>query len=156
MVHYPEKGDGVGIREGECVGDEDGDGDGEMSDDMERIVAWEVAHIPGLGAYALDSWRIFCRDVLRGLAADFNGGKMSAGGDEETGFEPEWKRVRPRDKELRAFLAWMWLREGWVWNPETGERKRANNRMRRAGRRGGVLVVKEGGTWMVERVLKAA
>jgi len=30
-------------------------------------------------------------------------------------FEPEWMRVVPKDKELRAFLRWKWLKEGWNW-----------------------------------------
>ena len=132
---YPGKGDGVGFGVGEWVGDEDDEID-------EERVGWEIAHLPGLGAYALDSWRIFCRDELRGYNAE----------SAAAGLEPEWRRVRPRDKELRAYLTWMWLKEGWVWNPETGERVRANNRMRRAGRRGGVLVCGEGGKWMIERV----
>ena len=147
-LHYPCKGDGVGIGKGSWVGDEDDEdedeGEGEEDGNGRVIVGWEIAHLPGLGAYALDSWRIFCRDELRG----YNAGT----GPTDAEFEPEWKRVRPRDKELRAYLTWMWLREGWVWNPETGERVRANNRMRRAGRRGGVLVCGEGGKWMIERV----
>jgi len=28
---------------------------------------WEIAHLPGMGAYALDSYRIFHRDELRGI-----------------------------------------------------------------------------------------
>ena len=31
-------------------------------------------------------------------------------------------RVQPDDKELRAYLRWMWMREGWEWDPATGER----------------------------------
>ncbi|KAK5239397.1 hypothetical protein LTR16_011984, partial [Cryomyces antarcticus] len=42
------------------------------------------------------------------------------------GFEPEWKRVVPKDKELRACLRWMWLREGWEWDPLTGNKKVAS------------------------------
>jgi len=44
---------------------------------------------------------------------------MSGLGDS---FEPEWKRVQPSDKELRAFLKWMWLKEGIAWNPDSGEK----------------------------------
>ncbi|KAK3069832.1 hypothetical protein LTR53_011537, partial [Teratosphaeriaceae sp. CCFEE 6253] len=92
--------------------------------------ALEIAHLPGCGAYAYDSWRIFCRDVLRGVAEDYNGkGAARVGGvdngAEEAAFEPEWKRVLPTDKELRATLRWMWLREGWIWEHETGGRRRA-------------------------------
>ena len=32
-------------------------------------------------------------------------------------------RVLPEDKELRACLRWMWMREGWEWDPVTGERE---------------------------------
>lgn len=36
-------------------------------DEEDSRVAWEIGHLPGVGRYALDSWRIFCRDRLRGL-----------------------------------------------------------------------------------------
>ncbi|KAI1202406.1 DNA glycosylase [Nemania serpens] len=77
--------------------------------------AWEIGHMTQ-GPYALDSWRIFCRDVLRGVAADWKGGGR------EGEFQPEWMRVLPRDKELRACLRWMWMREGWLWDPVTGDK----------------------------------
>lgn len=109
-LNYPEKGDGKQWKKDEIV-EEDAD---------DCAGALEIAHIPGCGAYAYDSWRIFCRDVLRGVATDFNG-KNAASPD----FEPEWKRVLPADKELRACLRWMWLKEGWIWNPLTGEKRRA-------------------------------
>ncbi|KAL1635694.1 hypothetical protein SLS58_010132 [Diplodia intermedia] len=109
--NYPTKGVQRDIKPGEILDDAD-----------PRTAAYEIAHLPGCGPYALDSWRIFCRDALRGVALDWNGG---GAGDE--GFEPEWKRVRPGDKELRAFLRWMWLRDGWMWDPETGERNLANS-----------------------------
>jgi methyl-CpG-binding domain protein 4 len=64
---------------------------------------WEIAHIPGIGAYALDSWRIFCRDRLR------------LEGGEEIGVEEEWKRVVPNDKEVRAFCRWKWAKENVRW-----------------------------------------
>ncbi|KAF9640581.1 DNA glycosylase [Lasiodiplodia theobromae] len=105
-VNYPYKGAQKDIKPGEVLNDVD-----------PRVAAYEVAHLPGCGPYALDSWRIFCRDALRGVALDWNGTGV---GDE--GFEPEWKRVKPGDKELKAFLKWMWLREGWAWDPKTGER----------------------------------
>ncbi|KAL1393390.1 hypothetical protein HDK64DRAFT_5718 [Phyllosticta capitalensis] len=91
-----------------------------LADDDPRVSAFEVCHLPFVGDYALDSWRIFCRDKLRGLADGYKGEGA------EPGFEPEWKRVIPKDKELRAFLRWMWLREGWLWDPETGNKKRAS------------------------------
>ncbi|WEW56780.1 hypothetical protein PRK78_002233 [Emydomyces testavorans] len=132
-LHYPNKLDGLDIKPEECIDDED------------PRVAWEIAHLPGIGAYAIDSWRIFCRDVLRGVAADWNGA------DAEDGFLPEWKSVRPKDKELRAFLTWMWLKEGWIWNPETGETTRATKRIRRIARRGG-LVIEKNGNWVLEAI----
>lgn len=48
------------------------------------------------------------------------------GEDAEEGFQPEWMRVLPNDKELRAFLRWMWLKEGFEWDPETGEKEVAS------------------------------
>jgi hypothetical protein len=83
--------------------------------DEEDAEAWEIGHMTQ-GKYALDSWRIFCRGVLLGRADGWNGEGA------EEGFQPEWMRVRPDDKELRAYLRWMWMREGWEWDPVTGER----------------------------------
>ena len=67
---------------------------------------WEIAHLPGVGPYALDSFRIFHRDEMRGLAEDWLG-KGAEGKD----FEPEWKRVVPLDKELKAYVNWRWSKE---------------------------------------------
>ncbi|PGH02760.1 hypothetical protein GX51_04494 [Blastomyces parvus] len=130
-LHYPNKGDGRDIKPGECV--EDGD----------ARVAWEIAHLPGLGAYAIDSWRIFCRDELRGLASDWKGTEAS---DE---FVPEWKSVVPKDKELRGYLAWMWLKEGWAWESETGRRKRASKKLLRAAMKGSIAV-ETNGSWILD------
>ena len=133
VLHYPRSGDGLDIKPGEILGPEEDD----------PRIAWEVANLPGIGPYGIDSWRIFCRDELRGLADDWNGknakptklgmiqrkDKMEAGAVEkelEVPFEPEWKRVLPQDKELRAFLRWMWLKEGYEWDPETGQRHKAS------------------------------
>ena len=80
-----------------------------------NLQTWEIGHMTQ-GKYALDSWRIFCRDELLGRAQDCNG----AGREPE--FQPEWMRVLPTDKELRAYLRWMWMREGWEWDPVTGDR----------------------------------
>ncbi|KAG8426903.1 hypothetical protein J3459_007681 [Metarhizium acridum] len=85
-------------------------------DEEANAMAWEIGHMTQ-GKYTLDSWRIFCRDELLGRAQDWNG----KGQPPE--FQPEWMRVLPHDKELRAYLRWMWMREGWEWNPETGERQ---------------------------------
>lgn len=79
------------------------------------------------GPYALDSWRIFCRDVLRGVATGWNGENSK-----QEGFQPEWMRVLPEDKELRAYLRWMWLKEGFVWDPYTGEKEVAGPELVRA------------------------
>lgn len=108
VMHYPENNTHAGIKKNEVLNDSD-----------PREGAWEIGHITN-GPYAIDSWRIFCRDVLRGLAQDWNGKGASEG------FQPEWMRVLPKDKELKAFLRWAWLREGWSWDAETGEREVAS------------------------------
>ncbi|KAL8791733.1 MAG: hypothetical protein Q9195_005671 [Heterodermia aff. obscurata] len=109
---YPSPGDGRDIKSSEgAIGDED------------QRVAWEVGNLPGVGRYAIDSWRIFCRDRLRGNS------------DEEE--EGEWTRVLPLDKELRAYLRWRWLRLGWEWDPGSGERVRATEEVMRGVERGG-------------------
>lgn len=131
-LHYPCKSDGRDVRPQECI------------DDKDPRVAWEVAHLPGVGAYSLDSWRIFCRDELRGLAEDWKGS-----GATTPDFVPEWKSVLPQDKELRAYLTWMWLKEGWVWDRHTGHKTRASEKMMRSARRGGVAL-EENGNWVLE------
>lgn len=130
-LHYPNKCDGLDIRPGECI------------DDNDARVAWEVAHLPGIGAYAIDSWRIFCRDELRGLASGWNG--VGVGHS----FTPEWKSVLPQDKELRAFLSWMWLKEGWMWDCETGERIPSLNQVLHFAERGNIVLQKLDGTWVL-------
>ena len=109
-LHYPYPGAGSTIRPGEVLSDEVDD---------PREGAFEIGHLPGVGPYALDSWRIFCRDMLRGLANGYNG----EGAEADSAFEPEWKRVLPKDKELRGFLKWMWAKEGIEWDPATGEKR---------------------------------
>ncbi|KAI5840564.1 DNA glycosylase [Morchella snyderi] len=71
---------------------------------VEQGRCWEIAHLPGVGAYALDSWRIFCRDEFR----------RAAGERVEIGQE-EWRSVVPMDKELRVYVRWMWAKEGLRW-----------------------------------------
>ena len=159
-LHYPKRDDGDDIRPGEVAGPEETD---------PRRGAWEIAHLPGAGSYALDSWRIFCRDELRGLAEDYNGkgarptslGRIQRKGgaeapikesDLEVPFEPEWKRVMPRDKELKAFLRWMWLKDDFDWNPETGERKRASLALLERVNRGAEEVEVTGSTGLVGTV----
>ncbi|KAL7946414.1 hypothetical protein V8C42DRAFT_36168 [Trichoderma barbatum] len=95
------------------------------------LEAWEIGHMTQ-GKYAIDSWRIFCRDELLGRAEDWNGKGR------EGEFQPEWMRVKPADKELRACLRWMWMREGWEWDPTTGERMVLREEMRRAVNEGRV------------------
>ncbi|KAJ6147616.1 hypothetical protein N7497_009598 [Penicillium chrysogenum] len=131
-LHYPRKLDGRNVGREECIDEED------------LRVAWEIAHLPGVGAYSLDSWRIFCRDELRGKATDWKGTDAT-----ETGFVPEWKCVLPHDKELRAYLTWMWLKEGWIWDYNTGDLTLASDKMMRAAQSGGVAREEEG-NWVLE------
>jgi methyl-CpG-binding domain protein 4 len=121
-MDYPNKGNGRHLKPKDIV-DED-------VEDCIEAGALEIAHIYGLGPYAWDSWRIFCRDVFRGVAEGYNGEGVSGytplcRSTHTSDFEPEWKRVVPLDKELRACLRWMWLREGWEWDPLTGNKKKA-------------------------------
>lgn len=51
-----------------------------------------------MGRYAIDSFRIFGRDALRGV-------------DVGKGVEEEWRRVRAEDKDLKAYLEWRWRME---------------------------------------------
>ncbi|KAK5173610.1 uncharacterized protein LTR77_002291 [Saxophila tyrrhenica] len=113
-LHYPAKGDGRELKKRALI----------EGDAVEVEGGLEIGHVPGCGPYAWDSWRIFCRDVVRGVAEDYNGKGARVGEGGEV-FEPEWKRVLPLDKELRACLRWMWLREGWIWDHETGEKRAA-------------------------------
>ena len=119
-LNYPCPGDGKNVKPNECI------------DDGDERVGWEIAHIPGVGAYAFDSWRIFCRDELRGF-------------EEIEELDGEWTRVVPLDKELRAYLRWRWLKNGWVWDPLTGKRREAEeNELEKAGK-GGVMIEGDGG-----------
>ncbi|KAI1260101.1 DNA glycosylase [Xylariaceae sp. FL1019] len=106
VKNYPRLRDGADVKAGEVL---------EIGDT--RASAWEIGHGITNGPYAIDSWRIFCRDVLRGEASDWNGRGR------EGKFQPEWMRVLPQDKELRACLRWKWMQEGWEWDPTTGEKE---------------------------------
>ena len=139
-LHYPEKGDGKEYKKDEVIEDESDDEEEEDGSADDIRGALEIAHIPGCGPYAWDSWRIFCRDVLRGLAEDYNG----KGAAYASFFVPEWQRVLPLDKELRACLRWMWLREGWVWDCESGAKRAATEDERRAGELGEMTFGDEG------------
>jgi hypothetical protein len=140
-LNYPLHGDGKDVANDEVIDDDDG------------RVAWEISHLPGLGPYSHDSWRMFCRDELRGLATSWNGeGATANDGDPESRtecFEPEWKRVVPLDKELRAYLTWMWLKEGWVWNKETGKRTKASDDLMATASGGGVVVEEKGSDHLI-------
>ena len=130
-LHYPKKGDGSDVKRKEIVADETED----------PRVGWEVAHLPGLGAYAFDSWRIFCRDSLRGveLVSEERIGEEDEI-EEDGKSQPEWTRVVPMDKELRAYLKWRWLKAGWIWDPLTGNRERATADKLTAFEAGGVTM----------------
>jgi hypothetical protein len=131
---YPTPTSGRSIKKGEILSDED-----------ERE-AWEIGHMTQ-GPYSLDSWRIFCRDILRGVATGWNGE-----GSEE-GFQPEWMRVIPEDKELRAFLRWMWLKEGFEWDPYTGEKVVASPELMTAAMEGRIVWDDEGGMRIEDEVM---
>lgn len=128
---YPSPNSAKDVKKGDILTDED-----------ERE-AWEIGHMTQ-GPYAIDSWRIFCRDKLRGVADGWNG----EGAVE--GFQPEWMRVLPEDKELRAYLRWMWLKEGFEWNPFTGEKEVAKQELVRAAMEGTVAWDDNGGMRILE------
>ena len=90
---YPNKGDGRDAKQGEALAEDDG------------RKGWEIAHLPGMGPYALDSYRMFYRDKLRGVEG-------------VDGVEPEWKRVRAGDKDLKAWLIWRWAKDGSEYDAE--------------------------------------
>jgi hypothetical protein len=119
----------------------------EVIDDEDLREAWEIGHMTS-GPYALDSWRIFCRDVLRGVAKGWNG----EGAPE--GLQPEWMRVQPEDKELRAYLRWMWLKEGFEWDPFTGEKEVAGEELMRAAMEGRIAWDERGGMRILHEMVK--
>ncbi|KAH7417437.1 hypothetical protein BKA64DRAFT_702206 [Cadophora sp. MPI-SDFR-AT-0126] len=121
----------------------------EIIPDSDERAAWEIGHMTQ-GPYAIDSWRIFCRDVLRGVADGYNGE-----GTEE-GFQPEWMRVVPEDKELRAYLRWMWLKEGFEWDPFTGEKEVASKELMKAAMEGRIAWDDAGGMRILDKVMDVA
>lgn len=128
-LHYPRKGDGKDISTTE----------GPVNDDDARV-AWEVGHLVGIGSYGIDSWRIFCRDQLRGLPCGLPSLVELQDPDvREAELGKEWTRVVPMDKELRAYLRWRWLRVGFEWDCVTGERTVAGEKMLEDARCGGVI-----------------
>ena len=125
VLHYPQRDDGKDVRPDEIL------------DEQDERVAWEIGQLPGIGVYAIDSWRIFCRDELRGLPTGLP--ETLSPEAQEADTEKEWSKVLAGDKELRAYLRWRWLRNGWDWDPVTGERKKADeDELVRAGK-GGVI-----------------
>jgi methyl-CpG-binding domain protein 4 len=98
-LHYPSHGCSANVKPGEVLSFGD------------NRSGWEIAHLPGMGPYALDSFRIFYRDRLRGF-------------DGADGDLPEWKAVVPKDKDLRAYLKWKWAQDGWNWDAATGVRSK--------------------------------
>lgn len=131
LLHYPNRGDGKDVKPDEIL------------DESDERVAWEVGQLPGIGAYAIDSWRIFCRDELRGLPHGLPETLNDQNKEEE--MQKEWARVVPLDKELRAYLRWRWLRCGWVWDPITGERRPATEEEMEVTKKGGVVIEGEDG-----------
>jgi hypothetical protein len=134
---YPNPESGRDVKKGEVLGDED-----------ERD-AWEIGHMTQ-GPYAIDSWRIFCRDRLRGEADNWNGEGRGEG------FQPEWMRVLPEDKELRAYLRWMWLKEGFEWDPFTGDKEAARPQLMRAAMEGRIAWDDQGGMRILNEPVSAS
>ena len=139
VLHYPKRNDGKDVRPDEIVSEED-----------ERV-AWEIGQLPGIGVYAIDSWRIFCRDELRGLPSTLPKDPLTPESKEEE-LQKEWTRVLAGDKELRAYLRWRWLRNGWDWNPLTGERKKADAEDLAKADQGGVIYEGDGGDMVIGNV----
>lgn len=121
---------------------------GEILLDSDTRSAWEIGHMTQ-GPYAIDSWRIFCRDKLRDVAENWNGEGA------KYGFQPEWMRVVPEDKELRAFLRWMWLKEGFHWDPFTGEKEVAKRNLIEAAMEGRVVWDDAGGMRILDHAEEA-
>lgn len=135
VLHYPKKDDGKDVRPGDIIDEED------------KRVAWEIGQLPGIGVYAIDSWRIFCRDELRGLPTGLPKELTPEAKEEE--LQKEWTRVLAGDKELRAYLRWRWLRNGWEWDPVTGERKKADEGELAKADQGGIIYEGDGGDVVV-------
>jgi hypothetical protein len=73
----------------------------------------EAAHLPGIGRDSSDVWRILCKDKL-----------YSEAGYPPT--TPEWMYVVPKNRKLKEYLSDKWAKEGYHWDPETGNRHRKN------------------------------
>ena len=138
VLHYPKKDDGKDVRPDDIVDEED------------KRVAWEIGQLPGIGVYAIDSWRIFCRDELRGLPTGLPKELTPEAKEEE--LQKEWTRVLAGDKELRAYLRWRWLRNGWDWDPVTGDRKKADEGELVKAHEGGIIYEGDDGAVVVGNV----
>ncbi|TLD20542.1 hypothetical protein PspLS_08406, partial [Pyricularia sp. CBS 133598] len=149
VKNYPRPRDAADVKAGEDFGPEEEDVGGVGGEVVRRGLgsAWEIGHITQ-GPYAIDSWRIFCRDELLGRGE----GKGKRNGGQ---FQPEWMRVLPLDKELRAYLRWMWMREGWDWDPVTGEKEVLSDELRRAVNESRVGYDDSGKLRIVESVITA-
>jgi methyl-CpG-binding domain protein 4 len=67
-----------------------------------------ISHLPGVGRYALDSYRIFCT---------LNADPSSA----------DWESVLPTDKELIRYLKWRWAYfKRMEWDPSSGHVQHAS------------------------------
>jgi methyl-CpG-binding domain protein 4 len=71
-----------------------------------------ISRYPGVGKYALDSFRIFLEDGGSGWPFKKIGEKGES--------EKPWRRALPEDKELRRYLKWRWSLEGLDWEPGEG------------------------------------
>ncbi|PPQ72028.1 hypothetical protein CVT24_008080 [Panaeolus cyanescens] len=70
--------------------------------DTSCLTSSPISHLPGVGRYALDSYRIFC------MSHD----------DPKSG---EWKKAQPSDKQLALYLKWKWaVDEHMQWHPTNG------------------------------------
>jgi hypothetical protein len=114
----------------------------------------EIGHLTQ-GRYAIDSWRIFCRDIFLGKSDDWMGlsGHDREPEESHSVFEPEWMRVLPEDKELRACLRWMWMRQGFEWDPVTGSKIPLGVDMRVAVEEGRVKYDNKGQLVILEELL---
>ncbi|MCJ1357977.1 MAG: hypothetical protein MMC33_007974 [Icmadophila ericetorum] len=144
-LHYPNRYDGKDIKAA----------DEPISDEDPRV-AWEIGHLPGIGAYALDSWRIFCRDELRGLPHNIPSCYPLSAEDLEMEMQKEWTRVLPEDKEIRAYLRWRWARCGWCWDPYSGRKTVLEDDVRRSMDAGGVVLDGGGRCTVVREVAGGA
>ena len=73
----------------------------------------EVAHLKGVGAFANNVWRVFCKDNL-----------YKAAGHSVT--TPEWKKVLPANRGLISYLQDRWGKEGFTWDEKTGDIRERN------------------------------